>query len=149
MAPMKAMKAMAAGRKAMTGNDIVKTIAGATELKPKVVKSIFPELQTIAYKEVATTDKFVIPQLVMLKLRHKPATKAGKRMIFGKEQVVAAKPAKKVVTAFAAKALKDAIKDSGGGELPEFWEKHMCDTRGISYFLHSKTKESRWIRPQK
>merc|ERR1712072_1608972 len=103
------MKAMNAGKKAMTGNDIIKAIAGVTELKPKAVKSVLAELQTIAYKEVAKTEKFVIPQLVMLKLRHKPATKAGKRMIFGKEQVVKAKPAKKVVKAFAAKALKDAI----------------------------------------
>merc|ERR1711977_387667 len=104
MAPMKAMKA-----KAMTGGDMIKTIAGKMDLKPKVVKSVFAELQTIAYKEVAKTEKFVIPQLVMLKLKQKPATKAGKRMMFGKEVKVAAKPAKKVVKAFAAKALKDSI----------------------------------------
>merc|ERR1719263_460660 len=102
---MKAMKAA----KAMTGTDIVKGIAEKTELKPKVVKGVFAALQTLAYSEVAKTEKFVIPQLVMLKLKHKPATKAGKRMIFGKEQVVKAKPAKKVVKAFAAKALKDSI----------------------------------------
>merc|ERR1719484_476756 len=102
---MKAMKAM----KAMTGGDIIKTIAGQTELKPKVVKSVFSELQTIAYNEVAKTEKFVIPQLVMLKLKHKPATKAGMKTMFGKEVKVAAKPAKKVVKAFPAKALKDSI----------------------------------------
>lgn len=52
---------------------------------------------------------FVIPQLARLKSKHKPATKAGKRMTFGKEQVVKAQPAKKVVKAFAAKALRDKV----------------------------------------
>ena len=131
-----AMKAMKAGKKeAMTGNDIIKTIAGATELKPKVVKSIFTELQTIAYKEVAKTEKFVIPQLVMLKLRHKPATKAGKRMIFGKEQVVKAKPAKKVLKAFAAKALQDAVVKAFAA-------------KALTFFWNSKTNEARWRMPQ-
>ena len=37
------------------------------------------------------------------------ATTAGKKMIFGKEKHVRAKPAKQVVKAFPAKALKDAI----------------------------------------
>ena len=50
---------------------------------------------------------FVIPGLCMLKTRKKPATKAGKREIFGKVVVVKAKPAKTVVKALAAKALKD------------------------------------------
>merc|ERR1712224_1083311 len=53
--------------------------------------------------------EFVIPQVCMLKLKHKPARKAGKKMMFGKEVKVAAKPATKVVKAFAAKALKDSI----------------------------------------
>merc|ERR1712080_201598 len=99
----------AAGKRAMTGGDTQKNIAQKTGLKPKDVKGVFSELQTIAYNEVAKIEKFVIPQLVMLKLKHKPATKAGKRMMFGKEVKVAAKPAKKVVKAFAAKALKDSV----------------------------------------
>jgi len=43
----------------------------------------------------------------MIKTRKKPATKAGKKMIFGKETLVKAKPAKTVVKAFVAKAIKD------------------------------------------
>ena len=42
-----------------------------------------------------------------IKTRKKPATKAGKREMFGKVVLVKAKPAKTVVKAFAAKALKD------------------------------------------
>merc|ERR1719174_3669049 len=100
---------MKSAKKAMTGATIMKTIAEKTGLKSKDVKGVFSELQTIAYAEVAKTEKFTIPQLVMLKLRKKPATKAGVRTMFGKEVRVAAKPAKKVVKAFPAKALKDSI----------------------------------------
>ena len=56
-------------------------------------------LQTIAYAEVKKTDQFVIPQLPTLKLKHKPARNAGKRVMFGKGVKVAAKPASKVVKA--------------------------------------------------
>merc|ERR1719353_2057144 len=111
MKAMKSMKAMkrAAGKRAMTGGGIVGAIAEKTGLKTKDVKGVFAELNSIAYKEVKSTHKFVIPQLVMLKLKHKPATKAGKRMMFGKEVKVAAKKARKVIKAFPAKALKDTI----------------------------------------
>merc|ERR1719265_2227708 len=100
---------MKAGKKAMTGGDIIKNLAEKTKLAPKDVKGVLAALTGLATAEVKKTEKFVIPQLVMLKLRHKPATKAGKRLMFGKEVKVAAKPAKKVVKAFAAKALKDSI----------------------------------------
>merc|ERR1711904_237518 len=91
---MVAMKAMKAGARAMTGGELTKKIAETTQLKTKEVKK---------------TEKFVIPQLTTLKLKHKPARKAGKKMMFGKEVKVAAKPASKVVKAFPAKALKDSI----------------------------------------
>ncbi len=95
MAPMKAMYA------GMTGGEVVLYIAKRMELEPKVVKAVFKALQDLACAEVKKTEKFKLPHLVMLKLKHKPATKAGKRIIFGKEQDVKAKPAKKVVKAFA------------------------------------------------
>merc|ERR1711977_203645 len=102
MAP-KAMK------KAMTSGAIIARLAEKTELKAKQVRAVFAELKDVAYAEVAKTEKFTIPQLVMLKLKHKPARKAGKKMMFGKEVRVAAKPASKVVKAFAARSLKDSI----------------------------------------
>ncbi len=55
------------------------------------------------------TENFVIPQLTTLKLKHQPARKADKRVMFGKEVKVAAKPASKVEKAFPAKARKDLI----------------------------------------
>merc|ERR1711972_1241514 len=51
--------------------------------------------------------KFVIPGVVTIKTRQKKATKPGKREIFGKVIMVKAKPAKTIVKAFPAKALKD------------------------------------------
>merc|ERR1711988_1424185 len=86
MAP-KAMK------KAMTSGTIVSQVAEKTELKPKQVRAVFAELREVAYAEVAKTEQFTIPQLVRLKLKHKPARKAGMKMMFGKEVRVAAKPA--------------------------------------------------------
>merc|ERR1712137_106269 len=100
---MKAMKAMKAGARAMSQSDLTKKIAEAAGLKPKEVKGVLAALTAIATAEVKKTEKFVIPQVCMLKLRHKPAVKAHKKVMFGKEQMVNAKPAKKVVKAFAAK----------------------------------------------
>merc|ERR1719230_2093233 len=107
---MKAMKAMRSMKgPAMSSGVIANTLAEKTGLKPKEVKSVLGALNDVAYKEVAKTEKCTIPQLVMLKLKHKPARKAGKKMMFGKEVRVAAKPASKVVKAFPAKSLKDSI----------------------------------------
>jgi len=52
---------------------------------------------------------FTIPGLARIKMRRKPATKASKKMMVGKEVVVKAKPAKTAVKAFAVAALKSAI----------------------------------------
>merc|ERR1711862_996731 len=65
------------GARAMTGGDLTKKIAESTQLKTKEVKGVFAALRTIAYVEVRKTEKFVIPQLTTLKLKHKPARKAG------------------------------------------------------------------------
>merc|ERR1711862_1069963 len=105
MAPMKAMKA--AG-KPMTKGAIAEALATSCELK-KSVCSKFDSLVEIATKEVGKTGVFSPPGLCRLKTRTKPATKAGKREIFGKVVMVKAKPAKKIVKAFPAAALKKSI----------------------------------------
>ena len=43
----------------------------------------------------------------MIKTRQKAATKAGTKLMFGKEVKVKAQPAKTVVKAYAVKAVKD------------------------------------------
>ena len=81
------------------------------QIKMKDVKAVFAALRTIAYAEVKKTNKFVIPQLLTIKVKHKPARKAGTNMMFGKEVKVVAKPASKVVKVFPGKAVKDSIRD--------------------------------------
>ena len=106
MAPMKAMK----GVKAMSKSGIVAALAEKSELKKKDVSGIMESLATLAAAEAKKTGKFVIPGFCMIKTRHKPATKAGKRMAFGKEVIVKAKPAKTVVKAFPVAAIKAQFK---------------------------------------
>ena len=80
---------------------LYKCIAKETDLKLKDVRAVFGELQSIAYAEVVNTGKFVIPELnLVLKVKDKPAKKAGVKIMFGKEVKVKAKPGKKVVKAY-------------------------------------------------
>merc|ERR1719408_1193727 len=57
-------------------------------------------LAGIAAAEVKSNGVFTLPGLARIKTRKKPATKAGKKMMFGKEVMVKAQPAKTVVKAF-------------------------------------------------
>jgi len=105
---MKATKAKA-GAALTSKSGIAAALAAATEQKPAVVKSVLDSLADVATKEVKKNGKFTIPGLVMIKTRVKPATKAGKREMFGKLTMVKAKPAKTVVKAFCVAALKKSI----------------------------------------
>merc|ERR1712050_204545 len=107
---MKAMKAMKAGAKALAKSGISAALAEQNELKPKQCRGIMDSLAALATAEVKKAGKFVIPGLCMIKTRHKPATKAGTRMAFGKEMKVKAKPAKTIVKAFPVAALKAEFK---------------------------------------
>merc|ERR1711902_235028 len=80
-----------------------------TEVKGSVCKQLLDKLATVATKEVKGNGKFTIPGLCMLKIRKKPATKAGKKEVFGKVVMVKAKPASKVVKAYCVAALKKSI----------------------------------------
>merc|ERR1711878_40227 len=99
----------AAAAKAMSASGIVAAIATATGLKAADCKKALASLAAVGTKEVKSTGKFTVPGLTMLKLKTKPATKAGKKEMFGKVVVVKAKPAKKVVKCFAVAALKKSI----------------------------------------
>ena len=104
MAP-KAMK----GVKALSKGGMCDAIAQTTELKKSQCSKVLDALSALAAKEVKKTGKFTIPGVAMVKTRVKPATKAGKREIFGKMCVVKAKPAKTVVKAYAVAAIKKAV----------------------------------------
>merc|ERR1712232_836193 len=109
MKAMKSMKAMKAGTRSLSKGGIANALAAATELKKSECFKVLDALASIGSNQVKSAGKFVIPGLVMVKTRRKPATKAGKRLMFGKEVKVAAKPAKTVVKAFPVSALKKSI----------------------------------------
>merc|ERR1719160_475164 len=101
----KSMKA----KPVMTKGGLADAIATAHDLKKSEVSKILDTLASVATKEVKSAGKFTIPGLCMIKTRLKPATKAGKREMFGKTVVVKAKPAKTVVKAYTVAALKKSI----------------------------------------
>merc|ERR1712125_133916 len=91
----------------MTKGALTAALAESCEVKRGVISTALSTLASIATQEAKKNVKFVIPGVVMIKPRQKKATKAGKREIFGKVVMVKAKPAKTIVKAFPAKALKD------------------------------------------
>merc|ERR1711933_487497 len=91
----------------MTKSALTAALAESCEVKRGVISTALSTLASIATTEAKKNGKFVIPGVVMIKTRQKKATKAGKREIFGKVVMVKAKPAKTIVKAFPAKALKD------------------------------------------
>merc|ERR1719199_2422731 len=102
---MKAMK----GVKSMSKGGIADALAAACEAKKSDMSKVLDALAELAAKETKSTGKFTIPGVAMVKTRHKKARKAGKRLAFGKEIKVKAKPACTVVKCFAVKALKDCV----------------------------------------
>merc|ERR1719321_1410610 len=112
MKAMKAMKAMRAmkGAKSMSKGAIADALASACEKKKSEMGKVLDALAELAEKETKKTGKFTIPGVCMVKTRHKSARKAGKRMAFGQEIKVKAKPARTVVKAFAVAAIKKSVK---------------------------------------
>merc|ERR1711907_63882 len=96
-------------KKAMTKGSMVKDIATEHGLKTKQVNQVFESLAALGTKEVKQNGIFTVPGLCRIKTKTKKATKAGKRMMFGQEVKVKAKPARTVVKAFAVAALKNQI----------------------------------------
>merc|ERR1712217_423017 len=108
MAP-KAWEAMKAGAKALTKGALCDAIAASTELNKSECSKVLDSLASLASKEVKKTGKVIVPGVCMIKTRLKPATKAGKREMFGKVVVVKAKPAKTIVKAIPVAALKKSV----------------------------------------
>merc|ERR1712204_50893 len=93
----------------MTKGALADALATATEIKKSQCTKLLDTLATVATAEVKKAGVFSVPGLCRIKTRVKPATKAGKREIFGKMQIVKAKPAKTIVKAFPVAALKKSI----------------------------------------
>ena len=68
----------------MTKSALLAAIAESCEVKRGVASKALSTLASIAVEETKKNGKFKIPDLVTIKTRKKPATKAGKREMFGK-----------------------------------------------------------------
>merc|ERR1739845_201327 len=88
MAPM--MKASMKST-VMTKSALCAAIAEACEIKSKVASTALATLAAVGAGEVKKSGKFVVPGLAMIKTRKKPATKAGKKLMFGEMKLVKAK----------------------------------------------------------
>merc|ERR1711935_899332 len=84
-------KTMKAGGKAMTKGAMTKALATEHGLKQKLCSQVIASFVAIAAKEVKSAVVFTVPGVCRFKPRAKPATKAGVRMMFGKETKVSAK----------------------------------------------------------
>merc|ERR1739848_801608 len=85
MAPMKSMKSMKAGAKAMTKGALANALATEHGLKQKACSELLNSIAEIATKEVKKTGIFTFHGLCRIKTRTNPATKAGIRNVFGKD----------------------------------------------------------------
>lgn len=93
----------------MTKGGLAEALAKSVDVKKNVAVKFLDSLTAVASKEVKASGVFQIPGVCRIKTRTKPATKAGKRLMFGKEVAVKAQPAKTVVKAFPVAALKASI----------------------------------------
>merc|ERR1712080_493958 len=93
----------------MTEGALAEHVATTCELKKAVASKVLATLAEVGTAEVKKAGVFTFPGLCRIKARVKPATKAGKKTVFGKEIVVKAKPAKTIVKAFPVAALKASI----------------------------------------
>ena len=96
-------------KKARPKGEIADSLACTCGLEKSAVVKFLKDLATLAGKEVKGTGKFTIPGICMIKTKHKAATKAGTRLMFGEEMKVKAKPARTLLKAFAVSALKKSV----------------------------------------
>ena len=90
----------------MSKGAMLTAIATEHGMKRKDCSNVLDSLVALGTKEVKSHGVFQIPGRVRIKTRHKKATKACVREIFGEKRKVKARPARTVVKAFAAAALK-------------------------------------------
>lgn len=96
----------------MSQSQIIKTVAEASGNSTAAVKQMLGSLGELAEASLkkGSVGKIVIPSLnVMIKMKARPARKAGKGMSFGKEVMLPARKAQSIVKAFPNKKLKDAV----------------------------------------
>ena len=112
MAPTKkAMKGKVArkGGNSITKGELAEAVATATELKKSECSKVLTALADVVASNLKKSGRVIVPGIARVVTRTKPATKAGKREMFGQTVIVKARPARTVVKAFPVAALKQAI----------------------------------------
>ena len=96
-----------------TRGDVVKQIAGATDLKPGKVREVFDALGSLIAADLGKKGpgEFNFNGLIKLRTVNKPATKArkGRNPFTGEEIMIKAKPASRKVRARALRGLNGMI----------------------------------------
>jgi len=108
----KAFKVTPASKRRSRG-DVVKQIAGGTDLKPRQVREVFDALTAIMVADLGKkgSGEFNFNGLVKLRTVNKPATPArkGRNPFTGQEIMIKAKPASRKVRARALRSLNGMI----------------------------------------
>ncbi len=95
----------------MTKAVMISEIAGNTGLNKKQVNSVIDELATVIERHIKSRapGKFILPGLIKIQVKKKPATKARKGInpFTGEPTTFKAKPARRVVKVTALKKLKE------------------------------------------
>lgn len=102
-----------AAKAAMTKSAMMDEVAGNTGLTKKQVSSVFDELSILIERHIkkGAVGKFVLPGLLKIEVKRKPATKARKGInpFTGQETIFKAKPARNVVKVRPLKKMKDMV----------------------------------------
>lgn len=95
----------------MTKAVMISEIAGNTGLNKKQVNSVIDELAIVIERHIKSRapGKFILPGLIKVQVKKKPATKARKGInpFTGEPTTFKAKPARRVVKVTALKKLKE------------------------------------------
>ena len=104
-------KKKSAAKKGMTKSEIVSHLAQASGATKDVATKILDGLAELASKELKSSGVFAIPGIAKLTVKMKKATAArqGRNPATGETITIKAQPAKKVVRARIAKAMKEAV----------------------------------------
>jgi nucleoid DNA-binding protein len=98
-------------RTPMSKTAMMEEIAGNTGLTKKQVSSVFDELAVLIEGHIkkGAAGQFILPGLMKIEVRRKPATKARKGInpFTGEETIFKAKPARNVVKIRPLKKMKD------------------------------------------
>jgi nucleoid DNA-binding protein len=104
-------KKVTAVKQVMTKAAIMTEISGNTGLSKKQVMSVFDELSIVIERHIKkrSAGKFLLPGLMKIQVKSKPATKAkkGRNPFTGEEMMFKAKPASRVVKIQPLKKLKE------------------------------------------